>query len=194
MVAPFASRSFSHSVHSSWTKPALFRRPRIIRLTAATSRSKSDRGFDFLTLRVDHFGVALHFFRDRIETSEMHGDERHLLEYGTHAALGDFAVVIRGRDLPVTRIALLTDRIEAAHEFGGVFRIAELLERMGERRDARFFILLAGRSRIALDRINHLPSDRASLEVNSRQAETCDVFRRVVERRSEILWKENAVV
>src|SRR5262245_32015458 len=101
--------------------------------------------------RVDYFRVALHFFRDGIETSEMHGDERHLLEYGTRAALGDFAVIIRSRDLPVTSVALLTDRIEAAHEFGGAFRIAELLERMGERRDARFFILLAGRNRIAFD-------------------------------------------
>jgi hypothetical protein len=90
--------------------------------------------------------------------------------------------------------APLTDRIEAAHELGGVFRTAELLERMGERSDARFFILLAGRNRIALDRINHLPGDRAALEVNSRQAETCDVLRRVVERRSEILRQENAVV
>jgi len=47
-----------------------------------------------------------------------------------------------GRYLPVTRVALFTDRIQAAHEFGGVFRIAELLERMGQRRDPSFFILL----------------------------------------------------
>src|SRR5262249_15547385 len=100
----------------------------------------------FLTLRIDRFGVALHFFRDRIETSETHGDERHLLEDGTRAALSDFAVIIRSRDLPVTRVAPLTDRIEAAHEFGGVFRIALFLERMGERRDASFFILLASGS------------------------------------------------
>jgi hypothetical protein len=62
-------------------------------------------------------------------------------------------------------VAFFTDRIQAAHEFGGVFRIAELLERMGQRRDARFFILLAGRRRIALDRVNHLSGDRRSLEV-----------------------------
>src|SRR5215510_8983375 len=102
----------------------------------------------------------------------MHGDERHLLEYGTRAALGDFAVIIRSRDLPVTGVAPLTYRIEAPHEFGGVFRIAQFLERMGQRRDARFFILLAGRNRIAFDRVNHLSGDRAALEVNSRQAET----------------------
>ena len=88
------------------------------------------------------------------------------------AALGDFSVVVRGRDLPVTRVALFTDRIEAAHELGGVFRIAELLERIGQRRDARFFILLAGRSRIAFDRVNHFSGDRATLEVEPRQAET----------------------
>src|SRR5262245_3322299 len=102
----------------------------------------------FLMLRIDRFGVALHFFRDRTDTGEMHGDERHFLEHDSKAALGDFAVIIRSRDLPVTRVAPLTDRIEAAHEFGGVFRIAQFLERMVERRDARFFILLAGRSRM----------------------------------------------
>ena len=48
------------------------------------------------------------------------------------------------------------------HEFDDVFRIAELLERMGERRDASFFILLAGRSRIALDRVNHLSGGTTS--------------------------------
>jgi hypothetical protein len=53
---------------------------------------------------------------------------------------------------------------------------------------------LAGRSRIALDGVNHLSGDRASLEVDSRQAETRDMFCRVVERRSVILRKENAVI
>jgi hypothetical protein len=43
---------------------------------------------------------------------------------------------------------------------------------MGERRDPSFFILLAGRNRIALDYVNHLSGDRASLEVEPRQAET----------------------
>src|SRR5262245_2796924 len=119
----------------------------------------------FPTKRIEYFGVALHFVRDRIETGETHRDERHFLEYNRRAALGDFAVVVRGRHLSVTRVALFTDRIQAAHEFGGVFRIAEFLERMCERRDARFFILLADRNRIALDRINHLPGDRAALEV-----------------------------
>jgi hypothetical protein len=83
---------------------------------------------------------------------------------------------------------------QAAHEFGGVFRIAEFLERMGERCDPSFFILLAGRSRIAFDRLNHLSGDRAALEVDSRQAETCDVSRRIIERRSIILRQENAAI
>ena len=43
---------------------------------------------------------------------------------------------------------------------------------MGERRDPGFFVLLAGRSQITFDRINHLSGDRASLEVDPRQAET----------------------
>jgi hypothetical protein len=119
-----------------------------------------------------HFRVALHFLGVWVETGEMHGDERYLLEYRARAALGDLPVIVRGRDLPITRVALFTDCIQAAHEFGGVFRIAELLERMGERRDPSFFILLAGRSRIAFDRINHLSGDRESLEVEPRQAET----------------------
>jgi len=101
----------------------------------------------------------------------MHGDERHFLEHDAKAALRDFAIVIRCRDLPVTRIAPLTDRIEAAHELGGVFRIAEFLDRMGERRDPCFFVLLAGWSQITIDRINHLSGDRAALEVEPRQAE-----------------------
>jgi len=125
-----------------------------------------------LTQRIDTFGVALYFLGDRIEAGEMHGDERHLLEHRARAALGNLAVVVRGRYLPVTRVTIFTDRIQAAHEFSGVFRIAELLERMSERRDARFFILLAGRSRIALYRINHLSSDRTALEVDPLQAET----------------------
>jgi hypothetical protein len=74
-------------------------------------------------------------------------------------------------ELPVTRVALFTDRIEAAHELGSVFRIAQFLEGMGECRDARLFILLAGRSRVAFDRVNHLSGDRAALEVEPRQAE-----------------------
>src|SRR5215470_19469597 len=66
----------------------------------------------FPTQRVSYFGVAPYLFSDRIEAGEMHGDERHFLERDSKAALRDFAVVIRGRDLPVTRIAPLTDRIE----------------------------------------------------------------------------------
>src|SRR6266545_5263578 len=124
----------------------------------------------------------------------MHGDERHFLEYDSKAALRDFAIVIRCSDLPVTRIAPLTDRIEATHELGCVFRIAEFLDRMGERSDTRFLVLLAGRSQITLDRINHLSGDRASLEVDPRQAEARNVRRCVIERRSVILRKENAMV
>jgi hypothetical protein len=41
---------------------------------------------------------------------------------------------------------------------------------MGERRDASFFILMAGRSRIAFDRINHVSGDLAPLEVNPLRA------------------------
>src|SRR5215831_3394084 len=124
----------------------------------------------------------------------MHGDERHLLEHSARAALGDLAVVVRGHYLPVTRVAPLTDRIEATHEFGGVFRIVEFLDPMGERRDPRFFVLLAGWSQITIDRINHYSGDCASLEIDPRQARPRNVLRRVVERRSEILRKENAVV
>jgi hypothetical protein len=54
-----------------------------------------------------------------------------------NAALGDLAVIVRGRDLPV-------------------------------RCDPSFFILPAGRSRIAYDRINHLSCDRAALKVEPR--------------------------
>jgi hypothetical protein len=57
----------------------------------------------------------------------------------------------RGRDLPETRVALFTYRIEASHELGGVFPVAKFLERMGQGRDARFFIPLAGLNRIAFD-------------------------------------------
>jgi len=42
---------------------------------------------------------------------------------------------------------------------------------MGERRDPRFFVLLAGWSQITLDRINHFSGGRASLEIDPRQAE-----------------------
>src|SRR5262249_29358666 len=101
--------------------------------------------------RINHIGYALRFLYNWIEAGEMHGDERHLFENGAHAALGDLAVVVRGHALPVTRVAPFTYRIRAAHELGGVFRGAEFLERVGERRDAGFFILLAYRSRIALD-------------------------------------------
>jgi hypothetical protein len=57
------------------------------------------------------------------------------------------------------QVAPFTDRIEAAHEFSGVFWIDQFLERMGQRRDARFFILLADRNRIAIDRINYILGD-----------------------------------
>jgi hypothetical protein len=126
----------------------------------------------FLTQRIDYFRIALHLFHDRIEAGETHGDERHLLEHRARAALGDLAVIVKGRDMPVTRVALFTDRVQAAHEFGGVFPIAEFLERVSEYRDAGFFILLAGLSRIAVNGINHLPGDCATLEVKPRQAET----------------------
>jgi len=124
----------------------------------------------------------------------MHGDERHLLEHRSRAALGDLPVVVRGHNLPVTRVAPFTDRIEAAHELGGFLRIVEFLDRMGERRNPRFFVLLAGWSQITLDRINHFSGDCASLEIDPRQAEPRNVLRRVVERRSVICRKENAVV
>jgi hypothetical protein len=125
----------------------------------------------FLTLRIDCFGVALHFLGVWVETGEMHGDERYLPEHRARAALGDLPVMVRGRDLPITRVALFTDCVQAAHEFGGVFLIAEFLKRVGERRDTRFFILLAGRSRIAFDRVNHLSGGRAPLEIDPRQAQ-----------------------
>jgi hypothetical protein len=78
----------------------------------------------FLTQRVDHFRVALHLFRNRIEAGQLHSDERHLLEHRARAAFGDLPVIVRGRDLPITRVALFTDWLQAAHEFGGVFPIA----------------------------------------------------------------------
>ncbi|MBO0862389.1 MAG: hypothetical protein J2P21_28600 [Chloracidobacterium sp.] len=59
----------------------------------------------FPTQRVSYFGVALHLFSDRIKAGEMHGDERHFLERESKAALGDLAVIVRCRYLPVTRIA-----------------------------------------------------------------------------------------
>ena len=102
----------------------------------------------------------------------MHGDERHLLEHRARAALGDLAVVVIGRDLPVTRVASLADLVQAAYELGGVFRIAEFLDCMGERGDPGFLVLLAGWSQITFDRINRLSGDRASLEVDPRQTET----------------------
>src|SRR5262245_44816475 len=71
----------------------------------------------FPTQRIDDFGIALHLLRDRIEAGKMHSNERHLLKHNAKAALCDFAVIVRGRDLPVTRITALTNRIEAAHEF-----------------------------------------------------------------------------
>jgi hypothetical protein len=102
----------------------------------------------------------------------LHCEKGHLLQHVPHTALCDFLVVVGSCDLPVARISLFTDRVETSHELGYVFRVAELLESIGQRSDARFLILLAGRSRIAIDRVNHLSGDRASLEVNSRQAET----------------------
>src|SRR5262245_18393826 len=82
----------------------------------------------YLTQRVDYFRVGLHFFCDRIETGEMHGDERHLLDHRARAALGELTVVVRGHDLPVARVALVAYRIEAAHEFGGIYGVAELVD------------------------------------------------------------------
>src|SRR6266508_2148806 len=126
----------------------------------------------FPTKRVHYFRAALHFFHNRIEAGEMHGDERHLLEHGSHAALDDLPVIVRGCDLPVTRVTSFTDRIEAAHEFGGVYRIAQLLERMGQRRDARFLLLLAGRSPTAPTGVNHPSLVRSPPELGPRQAKT----------------------
>src|SRR5262245_12066987 len=73
---------------------------------------------------VSSFGTIFRPLLDRIEAGQLHGDERHLFERYTRAAFSDFAVIVRGHDLPVARVTLFTDRVEAAHELGGVFRIA----------------------------------------------------------------------
>src|SRR5262245_27624061 len=64
-------------------------------------------------------------------------------------------------------VTLFTDHIKAAHKLGGILRFAELLERIGERRDTRFLILLAGGRPIAFDGVNHLARDLVALEIES---------------------------
>jgi hypothetical protein len=73
--------------------------------------------------------------------------------------------VIGCRHLPIACVPLLADRIKTTGEFGCVFRIAEFLERVGERCDAHLLILLAGGCRIAFDCIDHLASDLMALEI-----------------------------
>src|SRR5262249_47925427 len=69
----------------------------------------------------------------QIESGEFHRQQSHLHERIARSAFGDFFVVIRSRDLPVARVPFFADCIEAAHELGGVFRIAEFLELICQR-------------------------------------------------------------
>src|SRR5262249_23954016 len=118
-----------------------------------------------------------------INLSEMHRHQRHLFENDASAALGDFTVVMGSRGLTIARVAAFADDVETANELRSINLIAEILQRIRERTDARFFILLRGRSGVAFDLEDHLARDVEMLEVEPRElAQPGDVLKHAVPR------------
>src|SRR5262249_12923307 len=99
----------------------------------------------------------------------MHRQQRHIFENDAGAALGNYAVVMGSRGLTIARVAALTDDVQATNEFRRVNLISEFLQRIRERTDARFFILLRGRRGVAFNLEDHLSRDVEMLEIEPRE-------------------------